>query len=73
MMKRTLKLEKTIYTLEQLTIPPISQVAIAGRSNVGKSSLLNCLAGQKKLAKISSSPGKLEVSIFIWLNQTTFI
>lgn len=57
-MKRELKLIKTIYTLEQLKCDPLSQIAIAGRSNVGKSSLINCLAGQKKLAKTSSSPGK---------------
>ncbi|KUJ95193.1 MAG: putative GTP-binding protein EngB [Desulfonauticus sp. 38_4375] len=72
MMKRTLKLEKTIYTLEQLTIPPISQVAIAGRSNVGKSSLLNCLAGQKKLAKISSSPGKTRSLNFYLVEPDNF-
>lgn len=34
------------------------QIAFSGRSNVGKSSLLNTLAGRKSLARVSSSPGK---------------
>lgn len=36
--------------------PP--QVAFSGRSNVGKSSLVNCLMGRKKLARVSGEPGK---------------
>ena len=36
--------------------PP--QVAFSGRSNVGKSSLVNCLLGRKKLARVSGEPGK---------------
>lgn len=54
-----LTLEQTIYTLGQLQHLPTPQVALAGRSNVGKSSLINCLANRKRnLAKISSTPGK---------------
>jgi GTP-binding protein len=53
-----LTLEKTIYTLEQMERVNAPQVALAGRSNVGKSSLLNCLANRKNLAKTSSTPGK---------------
>ena len=37
---------------------PIAQVAFSGRSNVGKSSLINTLLGRKSLARVSSSPGK---------------
>ncbi len=35
-----------------------SEIAFAGRSNVGKSSLINCLLGRKNLARTSGAPGK---------------
>ena len=57
-----LELEQTLYTMEQIADRVSSvdapQVAVAGRSNVGKSSLINALAGRRSLAKISSTPGK---------------
>lgn len=42
----------------QFPADPKAQVAFSGRSNVGKSSLINTLLGRKSLARVSSSPGK---------------
>lgn len=44
---------------------PLPQVAIAGRSNVGKSSLVNAMLGRKKLARVSKRPGKTrEINLY---------
>ena len=52
--------------VEQLPPPDLPEVAFAGRSNVGKSSLLNALTGQKELARVSSAPGRTrEVNLFL--------
>ncbi|MDR2355475.1 MAG: ribosome biogenesis GTP-binding protein YihA/YsxC [Clostridiales Family XIII bacterium] len=45
------------------------EIAFAGRSNVGKSSLLNLLTGRKRLAKVSGSPGKTRTINFYCIND----
>ena len=52
--------------VEQLPPPDLPEVAFAGRSNVGKSSLLNALTGQHELARVSGDPGRTrEVNLFL--------
>lgn len=49
----------------QLPEPTLTEVAFAGRSNVGKSSLLNALTGRRALARTSNTPGRTrEVNFF---------
>lgn len=50
----------SVARLEQLPDASIDEVAFAGRSNVGKSSLVNALFNQKKLAKTSCTPGRTQ-------------
>lgn len=49
---------KSVTDLSALPKESLPEVAFAGRSNVGKSSLINCLLNRKKLAKTSATPGK---------------
>lgn len=51
--------------MKQLPDPVLPEIAFAGRSNVGKSSLINALTGRKTLARTSNTPGRTrEINFF---------
>lgn len=49
-----------VAKLEQLPVTDLNEVALAGRSNVGKSSLINAITAQRGLAKTSNTPGRTQ-------------
>jgi GTP-binding protein len=63
----------SFFELDQLPRDPRPQVAFAGRSNVGKSTLLNKLIGRRKLAKVSSTPGKTRSLNFFLVNDRFYL
>ena len=58
---------------EQFPPPVLPEIAMAGRSNVGKSSLINTLLNRKKLAKTSNTPGKTRTINFYAINQAFYL
>lgn len=53
--------------------PTIPEYAFIGRSNVGKSSLINMLTGNQKLAKVSGKPGKTQTINHFIINKTWYL
>ncbi len=59
--------------ISQLPAPDYPEYAFIGRSNVGKSSLINMLVGRKGLAKISGSPGKTQTINHFIINESWYL
>jgi GTP-binding protein len=57
----------------QLPAPEYPEYAFIGRSNVGKSSLINMLVSRKGLAKISGSPGKTQTINHFLVNESWYL
>ena len=62
--------DKSAAKLSQCPTDIIREVAFAGRSNAGKSSALNCLTDQKKLARTSKTPGRTQLINFFRLGES---
>jgi len=63
----------SVFDLKQLPAPEIPEIAFAGRSNVGKSSLLNRLIKRKNLVKTSAKPGKTQSLNFFLLDNCIYL
>lgn len=70
---QNVNLRMTAGFASQFPTDPIPQVALSGRSNVGKSSLINTLLGRKSLARVSSTPGKTITVNFYEVDKKLFL
>lgn len=61
------------FSLKQLPEPVVPEIAFAGRSNVGKSSLINRLVGRTNLVKTSSKPGKTQSLNYFSLDDQLYL
>jgi GTP-binding protein len=68
------KLIKTAFLPEQFPEINLPEIAFAGRSNVGKSSILNSLMARKKLVRVSSRPGFTQsINFYLVNDKLTFV
>ena len=65
--------ESSAARLDQLPQPELPEVAFSGRSNVGKSSLINRLLNRKGLARTSATPGKTATVNFYRLDRARLV
>ena len=69
MVIKSVNLETVCGITSKIPDNPYNEVAFAGKSNVGKSSLINALMNRKSLARTSAQPGKTQTSNFYKIND----
>lgn len=70
---RTSRFIKSVGLGSELPEAAACEIAIVGKSNVGKSSLINSLCGRNKLAKTSATPGKTRLINFFLINEEFYL
>jgi len=72
MVIKKVELEKVIGVTSKIPEMPYPEFAFAGKSNVGKSSLINALMNRKSLARTSSQPGKTQTINYYKVNDEIY-
>ncbi len=73
MIIRNINLETVCGLTSQLPDNQLPEIAFAGKSNVGKSSLINALMNRKSYARISATPGKTQTINFYNINEELYL
>jgi GTP-binding protein len=73
MVIRSAKFVISSPSIEKCPKPSLPEYAFIGRSNVGKSSLINMITGIKTLAKVSQTPGKTQIINHFLINEKWYI
>ncbi|MBC8524421.1 MAG: YihA family ribosome biogenesis GTP-binding protein [Chlorobium phaeobacteroides] len=63
---------KSVSAIDHLPKEQLPEIVFVGRSNVGKSTLLNSLTARKGLAKTSSTPGKTQLINYFVINESCY-
>ncbi len=72
-MNHTISFHQVATSLSEAPKSGLPEICISGRSNVGKSSLINCLAGGKKVARVSQVPGKTQTLNFYLADDAFYL
>lgn len=64
---------KSVYDLKNLPPPEFPEIAFLGRSNVGKSSLINAILNRKNIARVSSTPGFTRAINFFKIDHQIYL
>lgn len=70
---RSAEFVTSVASIAQLPRQRRPEIAVAGRSNVGKSSLINCLLRRRGLARVSAVPGRTQLLNFFLVNQDFYL
>lgn len=72
-MLKNVNFETSVYDYSKLLKTDKAQVVLVGKSNVGKSSFINAISNQKKLAKVGQTPGKTRSINYYSVNNEFYI
>ncbi|MNI27852.1 putative GTP-binding protein EngB [compost metagenome] len=72
-MLKNMKFETSVFSKDKIIETDLPQIVLVGKSNVGKSSFINSLANQKRLAYVGNTPGKTRCLNYYNVNEEFYI